>query len=110
MLSRMVEIYCLDQHSDREKSAVGLKGVLETLEVESPNLCGQCSRLLTHGLVKRLSCPFDSMPGKTKPRCKHCSEPCYSGEYRNFVKQVMRYSGLRLIRAGRIDLIWKYFF
>ncbi len=105
MLARMVQIYCCDHHTDTVKGDIRRRGILETLDLDKTNLCPECAILLVHGLVKLVNCPFDP-----KPRCKHCAEPCFSGEYRDFVKKVMRYSGLKLIRSGRIDLVWKYFF
>lgn len=105
MLARMVQIYCSDHHSDTVKGDIIRQGILETLDLHETRLCRECGNLLVHGLVKRINCPFDP-----KPRCKNCTEPCFSGEYRDFVKSVMRYSGLRLIKSGRIDLVWKYFF
>lgn len=105
MLSRMVQIYCDDHHRAQDKGDIRRRGILQTLDLHETCLCPQCAELLTHGLVKRINCPFDP-----KPRCKHCIEPCYSGKYRDFVKAVMRYSGLKLIKSGRLDLIWKYIF
>jgi hypothetical protein len=55
--------------------------------------------------VKLVACPFEPKPG-----CRHCIQPCYAGDYRTFVKAVMRYSGMRLIKSGRLDLIIRYFF
>lgn len=105
MLARMVQIYCFDHHTDPVKGDIMRRGILETLDLRETRLCRECAGLLVHGLAKRINCPFDP-----KPRCKHCAEPCFSGEYRDFVKRVMRYSGLKLIKSGRIDLVWKYFF
>lgn len=110
MLARMVEIYCHDHPRGQQKGDIPRRGMLEEIDLDRISLCPQCSELLIHGLVKRITCPFDSPPEKTKPRCKHCPEPCYSDRYRQFVKEVMRYSGLRLIRSGRVDLLWKYLF
>ncbi len=105
MLAKMVEIYCRHHHGVAVKKEIVRRGILETLDLRETRLCCECASLLVHGLVKRINCPFDP-----KPRCKRCTEPCFSGEYRIFVKKVMRYSGLKLIKSGRIDLVWKYFF
>jgi hypothetical protein len=105
MLARMVQIYCCHYHSDKLKGDIIRRGILETLDLRETRLCSGCAGLLGHGLVKLVNCPFDP-----KPRCKRCTEQCFSGEYRIFVKKVMRYSGLKLIKSGRIDLVWKYFF
>lgn len=105
MLARMVQIYCDNHHRGQDKGDIARRGLLQTLDLDKTRLCPECARLLTHGLVKLVNCPFDP-----KPRCKHCPEPCYSDRYRDFVKTVMRYSGLKLIRSGQLDLIWKYIF
>ncbi len=110
MLARMVELYCADHHQRQDKGDIGGHGILRTIDLGQTDLCKECAELLTHGLVKRINCPFDSPPEKVKPQCKHCPEPCYSDGYRDFVKTVMRYSGLKLIKSGRLDLIWKYLF
>jgi hypothetical protein len=110
MLARMVEIYCHDHHGEQEKADFAGRGMLEKIDLDRTSLCPQCAELLIHGLVKRITCPFDSPPERIKPRCKRCPEPCYSDRYRQFVREVMKYSGLKLIRSGRIDLLWKYFY
>jgi len=105
MLARMVKIYCDDHHNCVNRNDFRLRGLLTELDIDTPNLCIECSRLLTHGLARLVCCPF-----KPKPSCKHCTEPCYTGEYRSFVKIVMRYSGIKLIKSGRLDLLIKYLF
>jgi hypothetical protein len=103
MLSRMVQIYCDDHHVDAVRDGFRLRGILAPLKIDTPSLCVECSRLLTHGLARLVICPFDP-----KPSCKHCTGHCYTGEYRKFVKIVMRYSGLKLIKSGRLDLLFKF--
>lgn len=110
MLARMVEIYCHDHHRNDNKGDIRRQGLLASIDLDRTSLCPECADLLIHGLVRRIFCPFDSPPARKKPRCKHCSEPCYSEKYRRFVKIVMRYSGMKLVKLGRIDLLWKYLF
>jgi hypothetical protein len=66
-------------------------------------LCPECQRLLSHGIVKLVLCPYDP-----KPACKKCPTPCYSPSYRRRIRQVMRFSGMYLIRRSRLDLIFQY--
>ncbi len=61
-------------------------------------LCADCTRLLAHALVKRSHCPLDP-----KPACKHCPQHCYHPKYRAAIREVMRYSGRRLVLSGRLD-------
>jgi len=56
--------------------------------------------------VRRL----ERCPQEPKPSCKHCEIHCYKPIYREKIRDVMRYSGKRLILHGRLDLLWHYFF
>lgn len=105
MLAGMVSLYCASKHPECAKSEIQLKGILGNLSLHPAELCRHCARLLNHGLVRLKNCPYDP-----KPSCKHCPTPCFSGEYRDFIKLVMRYSGLKLIKSGRLDLIFRYLF
>lgn len=104
-LAKMVNIYCDDNHTKDIKSDIKRRGLLGSIDIDPASICADCGNLLMHGLIRLQNCPIDP-----KPRCKHCPNPCYSGEYREFVKKVMRYSGLKMIKTGRIDLIWKYLY
>ncbi len=68
-------------------------------------LCPDCGDLLAHAIEKRRMCPLDP-----KPSCKHCHIHCYSKEYRARVREIMAFSGRRMILRGRIDYLWHYFF
>jgi hypothetical protein len=103
-LARFVALYCRSKHvGDRQilhfehPAFVGL--------FEKPiELCPDCTKLLKYGLVMRLRCPLDP-----KPICKKCPNPCYRPEYRKKVREVMRFSGMQMIKRGRIDLLYHYF-
>jgi len=45
-----------------------------------------------------------------KPACKHCEIHCYKPAHREKIREVMRYSGKRLILYGRFDLLRHYLF
>ncbi|HEY5512085.1 MAG TPA: nitrous oxide-stimulated promoter family protein [Geomonas sp.] len=68
-------------------------------------LCPDCAELLAYAELKRRSCPLDP-----KPSCKHCHIHCYTKERRALIRDVMAYSGRRLLLRGRLDLLWHYFF
>jgi hypothetical protein len=40
--------------------------------------------------------------------CKKCHTQCYNRNYREKVREVMRFSGPYLIKRGRLDLIYHY--
>lgn len=68
-------------------------------------LCRDCADLLAYARLKRQNCPLDP-----KPACKHCPIHCYAKERRALIREVMAYSGRRLLLRGRLDLLWHYFF
>lgn len=106
VLAKFIETFCLNKHTDNHKSLVQAKGKAgEYLKSFSVELCPDCRKLLLHGISKRITCPYDP-----KPRCKRCPAYCYGDGYRGKIKQVMRFSGAYLLKRGRIDLAFKYFF
>jgi hypothetical protein len=105
VLAEFINIYCSDKHHDVEKGRAAAGGeagrYAETVDFE---YCRECRGLLLHALSRRLICPYDP-----KPSCKKCPTHCYGPGYRDRIREVMRYSGMRLIGRGRFDLIKKYF-
>ena len=67
--------------------------------------CSECRGLLEHGLEKRRTCPLEP-----KPTCKNCRIHCYSREYRAKIREIMAFSGRKMILRGRLDYLWHYFF
>ena len=105
LLARFVSAWCRDHHGTDAMVPVKVYGVtgrfVNGLKV---SLCPECKRIFLHGATKRILCPFDP-----KPRCRRCPTPCYGDGYRETMKAVMRYSGLRAIRRGRLDYVFDYF-
>jgi len=99
-LTSFIRIYCDNKHSSE-------KSPLQSLEIggKSPNLCRNCQDLLEYAVKRREVCPLNP-----KPMCKKCRIHCYSEEYRSKIKEVMRFSGLYLIKRGRLDIIFHYLF
>ena len=80
----MIEIYCRKKHGNK-------KGVL----------CDECKELLEYA-HKRLSfCKF----GENKSTCSRCPIHCYKRDMKLKVKEVMRFSGPRLIIYNPMELI-----
>jgi len=74
-ISKMIRIYC--------------SGVHKT----SGGLCGECAALNDYAELRLQYCPF----GDEKPVCSECKIHCYKSDMREKVKEVMRYSGPRMI-------------
>jgi len=102
-LMRFVAIYCRKKHPGGKTPFSFTKFGTEEIEKNQTLLCQDCTRLLTYGLTMRLKCPHDP-----KPMCKKCETPCYHGEYKSKIREVMRFSGLYLVRHGRLDMLYYY--
>lgn len=106
VLARFIDVYCRHRHADRRRGPVALKTHdLERLCRRPLSLCADCSRLLVHAFTKRTHCPL-----QPKPSCKHCPVHCYHPAYRQAIREVMRYSGRRLVLTGRVDYLLKLLF
>ena len=105
VLAEFIHIYCADMHPDaatfRPESSGAVGRYLAPVEF---SYCADCLKLLLHAASKRILCPYDP-----KPACKKCDTHCYGPGYRERIREVMRYSGMRLIRRGRFGLLKKYF-
>ncbi|MEI6891711.1 MAG: nitrous oxide-stimulated promoter family protein [Pontiella sp.] len=71
----MIQIYCRAHHV----------GVV--------SLCSECAELEAYALGRIEKCPF----GEEKPVCNKCTVHCYTREKRKRVKEVMRFSGPRML-------------
>jgi len=88
ILEQFVHIYCGGKH-----------------KTHNGKLCADCDDLLSYSLQRLQRCPQDP-----KPACKHCEIHCYKPVYREKIRDVMRYSGKRLLLHGRLDLLRHYLF
>jgi hypothetical protein len=103
-LMKFVEVYCRENH-DGERTLFTFKKLdLEQIEKKELRLCPDCTKLLAYGLTMRLKCPHDP-----KPMCKKCETQCYHRDYRSKIREVMKFSGLYLIKHGRVDMLYHYF-
>jgi hypothetical protein len=102
-LLRFIGIYCRENHGG-EKKPFSSKN-LDEREIGGTELplCEACSKLLNYGLTMRMKCPHDP-----KPMCKKCGTPCYHDAYRSKIREVMRFSGIFLIKRGRVDMLYHY--
>jgi len=107
VLADFVEVFCREKHGDKSREAFADSDadLLRALGDRDPVVCADCRKLLQHGVSKRIQCPLDP-----KPMCKKCPTHCYAPGYREKVRQVMRFSGIYLIKHGRLDMVFHYFF
>lgn len=104
ILARFIELFC---HARHDRNAAGAVAVPELLQVggrPEATICTACAELLEHGIKKRALCPLEP-----KPTCKRCHVHCYSPEYRQKIREIMAFSGRRMIMRGRLDYLWHYF-
>jgi len=71
---KMIELYCHLNHNPIK-------------------LCEECAYLINYADKKLSKCPFSD----NKPACNQCTVHCYRHEERNRIKEIMRFSGPRMI-------------
>ena len=103
VLALFTSVYCQDHHDGLRSPLAELPQQLAVLN-KYP-CCVACLDFLNYAIERRLNCPVTE-----DPNCKHCQIHCYHADHRAKVRQIMRYSGKKLIMRGRLDLLWHYFF
>lgn len=73
-VSLMISLYCRKKHN--------IKG-----------LCPECQRLKNYAVQRSEKCPFM----ETKTFCSNCKVHCYKPDMREKIRDVMRFSGPRMI-------------
>ena len=100
-LAMFIRIYCDHHHASMPRNEVQLHTHdVEEIAGKPVVLCDECRKLLTHAFVKRTHCPMDP-----KPMCKHCPSHCYHPAYRAKIREVMKFSGRKLLISGRVDYL-----
>jgi hypothetical protein len=103
-LMKFVGIYCRQNHGGGKTPFSFRLFDIHGIEREETLLCGDCTRLLAYGLTMRIRCPHHP-----KPMCKKCESQCYQGEYKSKIREIMNYSGMSMIKQGRVDRLYHYF-
>lgn len=75
VLTHMITLYCRKKHH------------------HTPGLCPECEALLAYAHLRTKRCPFT----KTKTFCAQCKVHCYAPAMRARIREVMRFSGPRLL-------------
>lgn len=85
IVAEMIALYCRKNH-------VGQQG----------QLCPDCRTLLDYAAARSEHCPF--MAEKTF--CANCKVHCYKPDMREKIRQVMRFSGPRMLLHHPVLAIW----
>lgn len=73
-VEQMIRLYCRKKEGNAE-------------------LCSSCGELLEYAHIRLSQCSF----GEKKPMCKLCPVHCYKPEMRAKIREVMRFSGPRML-------------
>lgn len=101
LIGKFVEVYCAGKHSTAERTFFPLPAGLG-----QRRLCPECTAFMAYAIARRMKCPLEA----EKPSCKHCRINCYAPKQREKVREIMSYSGRKLMLRGRLDYVWHYFF
>ena len=101
VLVNFVRIYCGAKHGAR------LEAKDEAREISGSRtlLCRECADLVEYAMEKLHRCPLTP-----KPSCKKCRIHCYGKEQRARIREIMAFSGRRMILRGRLDYLCHYLF
>ena len=75
IVSQMIQLYCRKKHNTKGE------------------LCEECRSLTEYALLRSDKCPFM----ETKTFCSNCKVHCYKPDMREQIKEVMRFSGPRMM-------------
>ena len=100
VIAKFTEVWCAGQHHNDRQPVTVHQGL------QPFKLCPDCTAFLQYAVKKRLCCPLEA----EKPTCRRCRIHCYAPQQRALVKQIMAWSGKRMILRGRLDYLWHYFF
>jgi hypothetical protein len=79
---------------DREKKTVAkMIGIYCKLNHGASDLCEECPGMLVYAYEKLDKCPY----GLEKPACNNCPVHCYKPEQREKMKEIMRFSGPKML-------------
>lgn len=89
VVEEMIRLYCRKNHVAYKKEGAG-------------QLCPVCQELADYAKLRSQKCPF--MEEKTF--CANCKVHCYKPEMREKIRQVMRFSGPRMLLYHPVLAIW----
>jgi len=84
----MINIYCRGKH----------KGKRKELSLKRGEVCPDCKELTDYALFRLSKCPFKV----NKKFCSFCKIHCYKPDMKGKIKDVMKYSGPRMLKTHPI--------
>ena len=75
----MIDMYCRHHHGSEKR-------------------CESCQALYSYARQRSLKCPF----GEEKPACSKCRVHCYRQEMKAKIRDVMKFSGPKMVRSHPI--------
>ena len=89
IVSQMIMIYCRAHHKAARQGCTKYQ------------LCAECTALEGYAKMRSDKCPFM----ETKTFCSNCKVHCYKPEMREKIRQVMRFSGPRMLFHDPVNAI-----
>ena len=89
VVEEMIRLHCRKKHPKEER--------------QEGQMCPECQRLSDYAKQRSQKCPF--MEEKTF--CANCKVHCYKPEMREQIRQVMRFSGPRMLLYHPVLAIWR---
>jgi len=87
----MIQMYCRGNHKEKRKE----------LQLKRSETCPECTELTEYALFRLSKCPFKI----NKKFCSFCKIHCYKPDMRQKIKDVMKYSGPRMLPSHPIFAI-----
>lgn len=78
-LQLMIQLYCRGHHGKNRE--------------QKKEMCEECRELMDYARIRIQKCPFM----ETKTFCSACKVHCYMPQKREKIREVMRYSGPRML-------------
>ena len=75
LLRAMIDLYCRKNHNSKNE------------------LCSDCKELKEYSFYRLSKCPF----GSDKKSCVNCKIKCYDEKHKDRIKEVMKFSGWRIL-------------
>lgn len=86
-VEKMIHLYCRKKH-----------------KTKSEHLCPDCEAIRNYALERLDKCPF----GDEKSSCNRCKVHCYKPEMRQRIREIMRFSGPRMLIYYPFDFVKHY--